>query len=98
MQSANKSKYTEAPAAAKRRTIVGIARIASTAVLIASIQLSTVICACRNELIAASLAKHPEGSIFAVVSKHNFTLVVIASIHIALIEVASVVDSLVVCP
>jgi len=49
-------------------------------------------------LIAASLAKHPEGSIFAVVSKHNFTLVVIASIHIALIEVASVVDSLVVCP
>ncbi len=32
------------------------------------------------------------------VSKHIFTLVVIASIHIALIEVASVVVSLVICP
>ena len=30
-------------------------------------------------------------------SKHSFTLVVIASIHIALIEVTSIVDSLVIC-
>jgi hypothetical protein len=66
VQSANKSKYIEAPAAAKRRTIVGIARIASTAVVVASIQLATVVCACRSELIAASLSKHQEGTLFVI--------------------------------